>query len=133
MKFDFVTIASHQLRTPLSAMKWFLEMLIAGNAGKLTGRQREFLSEVYKSNERMIRLVNDLLIVSKISNQFDVRFVTCVVPRCATRLFIFVFAEFLFFPFPPIIMFIISFYLMGARGGAPQKLRWEKQGVVMMV
>ena len=69
MKFDFVTIASHQLRTPLSAMKWFLEMLIAGNAGKLTGRQREFLSEVYKSNERMIRLVNDLLIVSKITQK----------------------------------------------------------------
>lgn len=69
MKFDFVTIASHQLRTPLSAMKWFLEMLIAGNAGKLTGRQREFLGEIYKSNERMIRLVNDLLIVSKITQK----------------------------------------------------------------
>jgi len=69
MKFDFVTIASHQLRTPLSAMKWFLEMLIAGNAGKLTSRQREFLSEIYKSNERMIRLVNDLLIVSKITQK----------------------------------------------------------------
>ncbi|MEW6610002.1 MAG: HAMP domain-containing sensor histidine kinase [Patescibacteria group bacterium] len=69
MKFDFVTIASHQLRTPLSAMKWFLEMLIAGNAGRLTGRQREFISEIYKSNERMIRLVNDLLIVSKITQK----------------------------------------------------------------
>jgi len=68
IKFDFATIASHQLRTPLSAMKWFLEMLLEGNAGRLTRRQQDFVTEIYKSNERMIRLVNDLLLVSKIAN-----------------------------------------------------------------
>lgn len=69
MKFDFVTIASHQLRTPLSAMKWFLEMMLEGNAGKLNKKQNDFLIEIYKSNERMIRLVNDLLMVSKIQDR----------------------------------------------------------------
>lgn len=69
IKFDFVTIASHQLRTPLSAMKWFLEMLLSGSAGKLTRRQHGFINEIYQSNERMIRLVADLLIVSRIEQK----------------------------------------------------------------
>ena len=63
---DFVTLASHQLRTPLSAVKWYTEILLSDKYGKLTAKQREYLEEIYRSNERAINLVNDLLDVSRI-------------------------------------------------------------------
>lgn len=66
MKSDFVSLAAHQLRTPLSAIKWTLHMLMEGDMGKLTKKQEGFLSKTYASNERLIMLVNDLLDVTKI-------------------------------------------------------------------
>lgn len=63
-KTEFVSFASHQLRTPLSAMKWLLELLQEDK--KITKKQREQLGDVYTSNERLIRLVSDLLSVSRI-------------------------------------------------------------------
>ncbi len=65
-KTEFVLLASHQLRTPPTSMKWFLEMLLAGEAGKLNEKQKEYSEEVYQSNERMIVLINALLNVSRI-------------------------------------------------------------------
>jgi len=65
-KTDFVTIVSHQLRTPLSAVAWYTEMLTSGDVGKLTKRQQEYLAEVYAGNKRMIDLVNSLISVSRI-------------------------------------------------------------------
>lgn len=63
---DFVSLASHQLRTPLSAVKWNTEILLAQKSGKLNKRQLRYLREIYRSNERAISLVNDLLDVSRI-------------------------------------------------------------------
>ena len=66
LKTEFVTISAHQLRTPLSAIKWTVRMLLDGDVGKLTDEQTEFLKKAYQSNERMVNLVNDLLNVTRI-------------------------------------------------------------------
>jgi len=66
VKTEFVSLAAHQLRTPLAAIKWTLNMLLDGDLGVITAEQREFIEKTYKSNERMISLINDLLDVTRI-------------------------------------------------------------------
>ena len=65
-KTEFVSLASHQLRTPLSSVNWYAEMLLAEDAGKLNEEQRTFIKEMYKGNQRMVDLVNSLLDVSRL-------------------------------------------------------------------
>lgn len=66
LQTDFITLSSHQLRTPLSAVKWFVEIMMTQRAGKLNKKQMDYLKEIYHSNERAIALVNDLLQVSRV-------------------------------------------------------------------
>ena len=66
MKTEFVSVAAHQLRTPLSTIKWTIRMILDGDVGEVSEEQRELLEQTYISNERMIRLINDLLDVSRI-------------------------------------------------------------------
>lgn len=65
-KTEFVSLASHQLRTPLSAVRWYSEMLLAGSAGSLNETQEKYVKEVYTASKRMIELVGALLNVSRI-------------------------------------------------------------------
>ena len=66
LKSEFVSIASHQLRTPLTGIKWAINLMMSGEVEKLTEEQLERLDTIKESNQRMINLVNDLLNVARI-------------------------------------------------------------------
>lgn len=65
-KSEFVSLTSHQLRTPLSAINWYAEMLLNGDAGKTTKVQSAYLKEIFEGSNRMSDLVNALLDVSRL-------------------------------------------------------------------
>ena len=65
-KDEFVGMASHQLRTPLTSVKGYISMVIDGDAGEITDSQKQLLDEAFKSSERMVNLINDFLNVSRI-------------------------------------------------------------------
>ncbi len=67
-KDEFVGMASHQLRTPLTSVKGYISMVLEGDAGKVSDMQRKFLEEAFMSSERMVRLIDDFLNVSRIQN-----------------------------------------------------------------
>jgi PAS domain S-box-containing protein len=65
-KRDFTSIVSHELRTPLSAMKGYLSMMINGDLGTLSEKQKNSLNKIYQSTERMVGLVEDILMLNRI-------------------------------------------------------------------
>jgi signal transduction histidine kinase len=69
MKSNFISVVAHQLRTPLSGVKWTLNLLLSGDiGGELPTEQRTYLFKAYESNERMIALVNDMLRADRIES-----------------------------------------------------------------
>lgn len=66
VKDEFMSMASHQLRTPLTSVKGYLSMVLEGDAGEVTWRQRKLLMEAFKSSERMVGLIADFLNVSRL-------------------------------------------------------------------
>lgn len=66
IKSEFVFLASHQLRTPLSTINWYIEMMLSGDAGPINENQKKYLQEAYEGNHRMVEMVNDLLNVSRL-------------------------------------------------------------------
>lgn len=66
LKSEFISIVSHQLRSPLSNLKWAIEILVSKRFGKLEARQEEYLRILQENLERMNELVVDLLTVSRI-------------------------------------------------------------------
>ncbi len=67
-KDEFVSMASHQLRTPLTSVKGYISMVLDGDAGDITGPQRQLLEEAFTSSERMVHLIGDFLNVSRLQN-----------------------------------------------------------------
>lgn len=65
-KDEFVSMASHQLRTPLTSVKGYISMVLEGDVGKITATQRRLLGEAFTSSERMVHLINDFLNVSRL-------------------------------------------------------------------
>ncbi len=68
-KDTFLSIAAHQLRTPLGSMRWNLEMLLAEDVGSLDPEVKKVITQIYENDKRLINLVNDLLNVSRIDQK----------------------------------------------------------------
>lgn len=73
VKTEFLSVAAHQLRTPLGSMRWNIELLLSGDIGKISPEVKQTLMQVYQGTQRMIILVGELLSVSRIeqSRVFD--------------------------------------------------------------
>ncbi|HET6924627.1 MAG TPA: ATP-binding protein [Candidatus Saccharimonadales bacterium] len=65
-KDDFISMASHQLRTPLTSVKGYVSLVLDGDAGPLKPMQRELLTQAFASSQRMVYLISDLLNVSRL-------------------------------------------------------------------
>lgn len=67
-KSEFISIASHQLRTPLTAIKGFLSLVLEGSYGKLSADVEDVLNKVYSANNHLVDLVENLLNISRIES-----------------------------------------------------------------
>ena len=65
-KDEFISLTSHQLRTPLTTIKGYISMLLDGDAGEVSPQQRKLLEEAFNSSQRMVHLISDFLNISRI-------------------------------------------------------------------
>lgn len=65
-KDEFISMASHQLRTPLTSIKGYISMILDGDAGEITEQQQKFLTEAFESSNRMTGIIGDFLNVSRL-------------------------------------------------------------------
>jgi signal transduction histidine kinase len=68
LKSEFISIVSHQLRSPLSNLKWSIELLMSGKIGRVEEKQVEYFKILKENSNRMHELVSDLLTVSRIES-----------------------------------------------------------------
>lgn len=68
IKSEFVSVVAHQLRTPLTGIKWTLDLFLNGDFGKLTKDQKSFLKKAEDNNNHMINIINDMLDVDRIES-----------------------------------------------------------------
>lgn len=76
MKDDFISIASHELKTPMAAIKGYLSMILEGVAGKIDTKARDHINKAFANVKRLDILVNELLDVSRLEQgriQFDMQ------------------------------------------------------------
>jgi PAS domain S-box-containing protein len=66
MKTEFISVVSHELRTPLTPIKGYIDLILEGDAGKITEEQATYLNIVQANTDRLVALVNDLLDISRI-------------------------------------------------------------------
>jgi signal transduction histidine kinase len=66
MKSEFVSIVSHQLRSPLTNLKWALDLLMSGRLGKVEEQQTEYFQVLKENSDRMLELISELLVVSRL-------------------------------------------------------------------
>lgn len=66
VKDEFLSIASHQLRTPLTSVKGYISLVLDGDAGPVNAQQRQLLDEAFKSSQRMVSLIEDFLNMSRL-------------------------------------------------------------------
>ncbi len=71
-KNDFLNVVAHEMRAPMTAIKGYVSMILEGDTGEINEEAKEYLKEVFGTNDRLIRLVNNLLNVSRIEENRQV-------------------------------------------------------------
>jgi PAS domain S-box-containing protein len=85
-KNEFVSMASHEMRTPMTSIKGSLELLLGGYAGELPAEATELLGISLTAVDRLVRLVNDLLDISKIeSGKMELHLDRLVITECVSK------------------------------------------------
>ena len=85
-KDDFISMASHQLRTPLTSVKGYVSMVLEGDVGKISDQQRKMLSQAFDSSQRMVYLISDLLNVSRLqTGKFVIERTDCDLSKIITE------------------------------------------------